>query len=156
MRKILMLLTSWLWRDELHTLRSTARQLAARCAVLELSHLTLEDLFREKQNKISRLQVNYRNRTAPLREDLRTERVLGNFSDHMKLLEMVPERTERMRRGGFKGRPSDGTVEGVPFDAPNSEVDLPFDSPPPKNFGMQSIMTRGGNFTAAGAERIDE
>jgi hypothetical protein len=152
MRRFLKWCTRWLWADELTRMMAEANGAYRELSILQLNTTVLIDLFREKQHKINRLQSNYVTRTAPLREDLRSERPMGNLQDHLNLLAMAPEREERMRKGKFPGKPSDGTVEGVPFDKPNEAVAEPFDSPRVDLTPRPAIMGRRGYFTAAGAD----
>lgn len=157
MRRFFRFVSRWAWGSELHQLNETLMTnayLDRQLALLRLHHEAMVSLFREKQSKIDRLQTNYRERTAPLREDLRAERSFGKIEDHLTLMSQAPYRHENMRRRGFPGRPSDGTVEGVPDDHPNSSVDQPFDGPRASPLPGPTISTRQGRpgtFTANGA-----
>lgn len=152
MRGFLRWLTYGLWAHELNDHINSEISARRELTLIQMNMDTLVDLFREKQAKISRLQGNYMAKTAPLREDLRGERPMGNLQDHLNLLAMAPERQDRMIRGRFPGKPSDGTVEGVPFDEPNRPVAEIFDSPRPSMLSPAAIAARRGNFSAAGAD----
>lgn len=118
-------ISRWAWEETLGELMEQAQEATSarrEAQLLQLNQETLIDLFREKQGKITRLQANYAESSRPLREDLRRERPMGNLRDHLTLLAQAPARHEQMRRRGFPGKPSDGTVEGVPFDEPNEPV----------------------------------
>lgn len=155
MRRFIRWISKRYWQPELQELNEAIvanLHYARDRALLDINLGILTDLFREKQAKINRLQDNYAKITAPLREDLRTERILGNLDDHLRLIAMAPRRASIMSVRGLPGVPSNGTVVGVPFDQPNTRVDQPFNGPRSNQWPAPTISTRAGGFTAAGAD----
>lgn len=156
MRRFLRWVSRRAWNKELEELSALIfenRHLMRELALVTLNQDTLVTLFREKQSKIDRLQRNYAERTAPLREDLRGERPMGTLKDHLSLLAQSPYRHDVMRKRGFRGKPSDGTVEGVPFDEPNEPATRAWEGPRASLMPNPVFRTGAGHrgFDATGA-----
>jgi len=83
----------------------------------------LEELFREKQAKITRLQSYHTEHRRPLYEDLRKEHPIRDAEGLAQSIDRLAQRANRYReRTGQPWPHSDGTVEGVPGDRPNEPV----------------------------------
>lgn len=75
----------------------------------------LEELFREKQAKITRLQRCYIDQIKPDREDMRQENPVSTAQSLMATQAAFHERAqERVERTGQPPQFSDGTVLGTP------------------------------------------
>lgn len=87
-----------------------------RQALIRESQLAfLEELFREKQDKITRLQRCYIEQTKPDREDMRQENPVSTAQSLMATQAAFHERAqERVERTGQPPQYSDGTVLGTP------------------------------------------
>lgn len=118
--------SGWAWAEELdkgeHAIEHFVE--SRRIAVLKGLQLgLLEELFREKQDKITRLQLAYGARKAPLYEDLRKENPIKDAESLAQSISVLATKAEAMRARTGKPWPhSDGTVLGVPGDQPNVEV----------------------------------
>lgn len=118
--------TRWAWEPEW----SAGRDAMERCGGAErfaqvrgLQLALLEELFREKQAKITRLQQSYGRKARPLYEDLRPENPIGTAEALAQSISVLAQRAEKYReRTGQPWRHSDGTVRGVPGDHPNVEI----------------------------------
>jgi len=87
----------------------------------------LEELFREKQAKIKRLQDAYKGRRAPMYEDMRLENPIKDAESLAQSVSVLAARAESHRaRYGKPMRISDGTVMGVPGDRPNEPAGEPW------------------------------
>lgn len=104
------------------------RQRAADTATLRKLQLgLLEELFREKQAKITRLQKAYAERKAPMYEDMRTENPIKDAESLAQSISVLARRADSYReRHGKPMRISDGTVLGVPGDRPNGPAGEPW------------------------------
>jgi hypothetical protein len=119
-------LTHWAWEPEVSHWEQAVANYYQKRAIAHLKTLQLsllEQLFREKQGKITRLQQAYTNKTRVLYEDLRKENVLSNTEAIAQTISVLATRAELMRERTGKPWPhSDGTVMGVPGDRPNVET----------------------------------
>lgn len=97
---------------------------AKRTAIIRGEQLALlEELFREKQAKITRLQIAYKDHRAPMYEDLRLENPIKDTESLAQSISVMALRAESYRaRTGNLMKHSDGTVLGVPGDKPNVQV----------------------------------
>lgn len=125
-RHFVRFVTRWAWEPEW----SAGRDAMERCGGAErfahargLQLALLEELFREKQAKITRLQQCYARKTRPLYEDLRQENPIGTAEALAQSISVLAQRAEQYReRTGHLRKYSDGTVRGVPGDQPNLET----------------------------------
>ncbi|HSV90897.1 MAG TPA: hypothetical protein VLH80_07340 [Nitrospiraceae bacterium] len=119
-------LTQWAWEPELSKGLEALEHYsdARRIAMLEkLRCSMLEELFREKQAKITRLQLAYSARKAPLYEDMRKENPVKDAESLAQSISVMAAKAEAYRaRYGRPMKWSDGTVQGVPGDQPNVAV----------------------------------
>lgn len=115
--------TRWAWEPDLTTGRDAREQLLGARRFAQARHLQLsilEQLFREKQAKIKRLQDAYRTKRAPTYEDLRMENPIKDAESLIASIDVMQERAMRVyERTGFRPPHSDGTVLGVPGDGPD-------------------------------------
>lgn len=119
-------LTRWAWEPEatqwaeaVHDLHGAQRYAHVKGLQLAL----LEELFREKQGKITRLQQYHVEHRRPLYEDLRKENPIKDAESLAQSIDVMASRAEAYRaRTGKLMRISDGTVLGVPGDKPNVET----------------------------------
>lgn len=118
--------SAWAWADvldkgeEAMTHYRESRQIAV-IKTLQLS--LLEELFREKQAKITRLQSYHIEHRRPMYEDLRKENPIKDAESLAQSIDVLARRAEAyMNRTGKHMRISDGTVLGVPGDKPNVET----------------------------------
>lgn len=118
--------TRWAWEPEITRGIEALDQLegAQRFAhVKGLQLALLEELFREKQAKITRLQQYHVQHRSPLYEDLRKENPIKDAESLAQSIDALGRRAEEYRnRTGKPMRHSDGTVLGVPGDKPNVET----------------------------------
>jgi hypothetical protein len=115
----------WAWAAELRhrDILYLERQGAANVATLRKLQLgILQELFRDKQEKISRLQACYNERRKPLYEDLRKENPIKDAESLVQSISVMATRAESLRGQGMVWPHSDGTVQGVPGDQPNVET----------------------------------
>ena len=116
----------WAWAEELDKGEHAVEHFteARQIAVLKGVQLALlEELFREKQAKIKRLQDCYNGRRRPLYEDMRSENYIKDAESLAQSISVLARRADAHReRTGNTMRYSDGTVVGVPGDKPNVEV----------------------------------
>lgn len=118
--------TRWAWEPEW----SAGRDAMERCGGAErfahargLQLALLEELFREKQAKITRLQQCYARKARPLYEDLRQENPIGTAEALAQSISVLAQRAAAaLQQTGQPWRHSDGTVRGVPRDQPNVET----------------------------------
>lgn len=123
-------LSSWAWKEDVNALVVLVNSLACErtdavnvATLRKLQLGLLEELFREKQAKISRLQACYNDRKRPLYEDLRKENPIKDAESTIHSLSAMVHRVEQYRaRTGKPMRYSDGTVYGVPGDQANVET----------------------------------
>lgn len=119
-------LTRWAWEPEISQAEKDRYSVldARKVAYLRALQLALlEDLFREKQAKIGRLQTSYSERRRPLYEDLRKENPIKDAESLAQSISAMAQRAEAYReRTGRRMSWSDGTVLGVPGDKPNVET----------------------------------
>lgn len=119
-------LTRWAWAAELRhrDVLYVERESAANVATLRKLQLSLlEELFREKQGKITRLQECYAVKGRPVYEDLRKEQPIKDAESLAQSISVLATRAESARaRTGRPMRISNGTVQGVPGDKPNEPV----------------------------------
>jgi hypothetical protein len=119
-------LTQWAWEPEYSEGLKAAEELAGakRFAMARGYQLALlEELFREKQAKITRLQEAYAARIAPKYEDMRKENPIKDAESLAQSISVLATRAESFRaRTGKPMKTSDGTVLGVPGDQPNAPV----------------------------------
>lgn len=119
-------LTRWAWEPEYSQGQEAIElfQQKRNVATLKTLQLSLlEELFREKQAKITRLQFCYNEKRRPLYEDLRKENPIKDTESLAQSISVMASRAEAARARGLAPRPySDGTVLGVPGDSPNVEV----------------------------------
>ena len=115
-------MSRWAWAEEIN--ESTQLPYVTRTSILKGLHLALlEELFREKQAKIKRLQDCYSASRRPLYEDMRSENYIKDAESLAQSISVLAQRAESYRaRTGKTMRHSDGTVMGVPGDQPNVEV----------------------------------
>lgn len=122
--------TRWAWEPEYSQGLEAVEELAGarRFAMARGYQLALlEELFREKQAKITRLQETYAARRAPKYEDLRKENPIKDAESLAQSISVLAGRAEAFRaRTGKPMKISDGTVQGVPGDQPNVEVGEPW------------------------------
>lgn len=124
-------LTGWAWKEQIATAvkleeaNTEGWKLRALCRESQLAFL--ENLFREKQDKIKRLQDAYKARCSPRYEDMRLENPIKDAESLAQSVSVLATRAEAYRqRTGKPMRTSDGTVLGVPGDRPNDEVGPPW------------------------------
>lgn len=100
------------------------RQNAANVATLRKLQLSLlEELFRHKQDKITRLQDAYNAKRSPKYEDMRRENLIKDAESLAQSISALAQRAETHRaRHSRPMRISDGTVLGVPGDQPNEDA----------------------------------
>lgn len=119
-------LTQWAWEPGFSRGQEAIEELfyAKSIAYLRTLQLSrLEELFREKQAKITRLQACYSERKRPMYEDMRSENMIRDTEALAQSISVLAQRSEAHReRTGKPMRHSDGTVVGVPGDQPNVEV----------------------------------
>jgi hypothetical protein len=118
--------SEWAWWEELEKGENAIEHFteSRQIAVLKGVQLgLLEELFREKQAKITRLQTCYTERRRPLYEDLRKENPIKDAESLAQSISVLAANAEAYRlRTGKSRRFSDGTVQGVPGDQPNVET----------------------------------
>lgn len=118
--------SGWVWAEELdkgeHAIAHFVE--ARRIAMLkDLQLALLEELFREKQAKITRLQDAYNAKRRVVYEDLRRENPIKDAESLAQSISVLAAWAEVYReRTGKPMRYSDGTVQGVPGDQPNVEI----------------------------------
>lgn len=126
LRRLVRFVTRWAWEPEWSLGREALERYvgAERFAVTRgLQLALLEELFREKQAKITRLQQSYAAKGRPMYEDLRQENPIGTAESLAQSISVLAQRAEAHRdRTGQPWRHSDGTVRGVPGDQPNVET----------------------------------
>lgn len=126
LRRLMRFATRWAWEPEWSIGREAIERYvgAERFAVTRALQLALlEELFREKQAKITRLQQAYASKKRPVYEDLRQENPIGTAEALAQSISVLAQRAEAHReRTGQPWRHSDGTVRGVPGDQPNVET----------------------------------
>jgi hypothetical protein len=118
--------SGWAWAEELDEGEHAIEHFTSNRQIAVLKSLQLgllEDLFREKQGKITRLQQCYTEKKRPLYEDLRKENPIKDAESLAQSISALAQRAEAHRaRTGKPMRISDGTVQGVPGDQPNVET----------------------------------
>lgn len=126
LRRPVRFVTRWAWEPEWSAgLAAIERYVEAKrfAHVRGLQLSLLEELFREKQAKITRLQQSYASKKHPVYEDLRQENPIGTAESLAQSISVLAQRAEAHReRTGQPWRHSDGTVRGVPGDQPNVET----------------------------------
>lgn len=132
--RIVRALSGWAWEAVVERYVASANgeaQGAKRYArVLEIRLALLEELFREKQAKILRLQEAYKHRRSPMYEDLRLENPIKDTESLAQSITALAMRAESYRqRTGRPMKISDGTVLGVPGDKPNEPAGKPWMEP---------------------------
>lgn len=123
-------LSGWAWnrdvQDTMEALNGSIRERNRAVGIATLRKLQLailEELFREKQAKISRLQNSYTAKRRVLYEDLRKENPIRDTESLIQSIDALARRAEAYRyRTGKRWPHSDGTVQGVPGDKPNVET----------------------------------
>lgn len=126
-RRVVRALTAWAWEEEVERYVTSANgeALGARryAQVLELRETIMEELFREKQAKIKRLQDAYKAKRSPMYEDMRLENPIKDAESLVQSISALAARAESYRaHTGRQMTTSDGTVLGVPGDRPNEPV----------------------------------
>lgn len=119
--------TGWAWEttvdNHVAQFREETQGAKRYARVVELRLAMLEELFREKQAKIKRLQDAYKERRGPMYEDMRLENPIKDAESLAQSISVLAARAEAYRaRTGKPMRVSDGTVFGVPGDKPNVPV----------------------------------
>lgn len=127
LKGVVQVLTAWAWSARLSQAVADAQEetaAAKRFATVKGLQLSmLEELFREKQGKISRLQAAYNERRSPMYEDMRKEQPIKDAESLAQSISVLAARAEAFRaKHGKEWRHSDGTVVGVPGDRPNVPV----------------------------------
>jgi hypothetical protein len=135
LRRAVRFMTNWAWHDEVDaqverfvaSANGEAQGAKRYARIKELQLALLEELFREKQDKITRLQACYTNHVRPRYEDLRKEVAIKDAESLAQSISVLATRAEAFRaRTGRPMKISDGTVMGVPGDQPNVEVGEPW------------------------------
>lgn len=126
-RRLVRAVTAWAWDEKVEASVAVYKTLSdanKRWALGRESQLAfLEELFREKQAKIKRLQDAHKGGKAPMYEDMRLENPIKDAESLAQSVSVLAARAEAYRqRTGRQMRTSDGTVLGVPGDRPNEPV----------------------------------
>lgn len=114
LRRFIRRVSGWAWVPEQVSHEAIAG--VRRMQMVEQLRLGfLEELFREKQAKITRLQRCYIDQIKPDREDMRQENPVSTAQSLMATQAAFHERAqERVERTGQPPQFSDGTVLGTP------------------------------------------